>query len=122
MSLRVLSSIFRLVPRHYDAHGLVISSLSSGGPTRQHSTQNKKINLKKSSSRQWLIRQLNDKYVKLARVEQWRCRSAFKLLEIQEKCDILKPGMGVIDCGAAPGSWSQVAARLVRATGKMVHN
>lgn len=76
-----------------------------------------KINLKNKSSRQWLLRQMNDKYVKLARIENWRCRSAFKLLEIQEKYEILKPGMRVIDCGAAPGSWSQVAAKFVQSTG-----
>lgn len=63
------------------------------------------------------MRQMNDKYVKLARIEKWRCRSAFKLLEIQEKCNILKPNMSVIDCGAAPGSWSQVAAKLVGSKG-----
>ncbi|XP_067940354.1 ribosomal RNA large subunit methyltransferase E-like isoform X2 [Watersipora subatra] len=76
-------------------------------------SSSRKISLQKTSSRQWLIRQMNDKYVKLARYEHYRCRSAFKLLEIDEKYKILEAGMSVLDCGAAPGSWSQVAAKLV---------
>ncbi|KAK3594381.1 hypothetical protein CHS0354_009673 [Potamilus streckersoni] len=68
---------------------------------------------KKLSSQLWLRRQLNDPYVQKSRVENWRCRSAFKLLEIDDKRGILKPGNIVIDCGAAPGSWSQVAVKRV---------
>lgn len=79
----------------------------------------KKINLQKASSRQWLIRQMNDKYVKLARYEHYRCRSVFKLIQIDEKHALLQPGMVVLDCGAAPGSWSQVASKLVNSTGKL---
>lgn len=60
---------------------------------------------------------MNDKYVKQARYEHYRCRSAFKLIQIHEKFNILEPGMGVLDCGAAPGSWSQVAAKLVKSGG-----
>jgi len=86
----------------------------------EYATSTKKINLKKASSRQWLLRQINDKYVKEARLKQYRCRSAFKLLEINEKHNILKPGMKVLDCGAAPGSWSQVAAELTNANGELV--
>lgn len=63
------------------------------------------------------MRQMNDKYVQLARYEHYRCRSAFKLLQIDEKYGILNAGMTVLDCGAAPGSWSQVAAKLVNSTG-----
>ncbi|XP_043567751.1 rRNA methyltransferase 2, mitochondrial isoform X4 [Chiloscyllium plagiosum] len=74
--------------------------------------------LKKTPAEQrWLSRQLRDPYVKSARQQNFRCRSAFKLLEINEKHNILKPGNSVIDCGAAPGAWSQVAVDRVNATG-----
>lgn len=68
----------------------------------------------KKSSHEWVTRQLNDPYVKRAREENWRCRSAFKLIEIDDRFNILKPGGIVIDCGAAPGSWSQVAAQRIQ--------
>jgi len=70
-----------------------------------------------TAAQNWLIRQLKDPYVKRARQESYRCRSAFKLLEIDEKFNILKPGYIVLDCGSAPGSWSQVAVRRVNADG-----
>eukprot|EP00061_Rhincodon_typus_P013309 g39608.t1 len=74
--------------------------------------------LKKTPAEQrWLTRQLRDPYVKSARQQNFRCRSAFKLLEIDEKHNILRPGISVIDCGAAPGAWSQVAVDRVNATG-----
>ncbi|GJQ72355.1 hypothetical protein Trydic_g3441 [Trypoxylus dichotomus] len=65
------------------------------------------------SSQQWLVRQLNDPYVEKAKLLNYRCRSAFKLLEIDDKYKFLKPGSTVIDCGAAPGSWTQVAVNRV---------
>jgi len=64
-----------------------------------------------SSSTKWLKRQLNDPYVAKAQLEGYRGRAAFKLIEINEKIDVLKPDMMVIDLGAAPGGWSQVAAK-----------
>lgn len=73
-----------------------------------------------SSSRRWLARQRQDPYVKRAHAEGYRSRAAFKLLEIQERDRLLKPGMVVVDLGAAPGGWSQVAARLVGDRGKVV--
>lgn len=63
------------------------------------------------SSQRWLTRQLNDPYVHRARQEGWRARSVFKLLELDERFSLLKPGARVVDLGAAPGSWSQYAAR-----------
>lgn len=72
------------------------------------------------SSRRWLDRHLNDPYVKRVQVDGYRSRAAYKLLEIQEKDLILKPGMQVVDLGAAPGSWSQIAQRLVGSTGRVV--
>ena len=64
-----------------------------------------------TSSTKWLKRQLNDPYVTKAQMEGYRGRAAFKLVEINEKLDILKPNMMVVDLGAAPGGWCQVAAQ-----------
>ena len=66
------------------------------------------------SSQRWLERQLNDPYVSAAKAEGYRSRAAFKLAEMDQKHHLLKPGMRVLDLGAAPGGWSQVAARQVR--------
>src|ERR1700744_1770622 len=62
------------------------------------------------SSRAWLQRQLNDPYVAKARASGYRSRAAFKLVELDEKFRFLKKGARVLDLGAAPGGWSQVAA------------
>jgi 23S rRNA (uridine2552-2'-O)-methyltransferase len=72
------------------------------------------------SSRRWLERQLNDPYVARARREGYRSRAAFKLTEIDDKHRFLKPGQRVIDLGAAPGGWSQVAAKRVGEGGRVV--
>lgn len=66
------------------------------------------------SSRQWLLRQLNDPYVTRAQDLGYRSRAAFKLLEIDAKYRFLKPGITVIDLGAAPGGWTQVAAEKLK--------
>ncbi len=70
---------------------------------------------RKPSSRRWLERQLNDPYVARAKREDLRSRAAFKLSEIDDKARFLKNGVRVIDLGAAPGGWSQVAAKRVGA-------
>src|SRR3974390_2134494 len=75
---------------------------------------------RKQSSKLWLTRQLNDPYVARARREGLRSRAAYKLAEIDERFHLLKPGAKVVDLGAAPGGWSQVAARRAGATGKVV--
>ena len=67
------------------------------------------------SSTLWLERQLNDPYVARARREGYRSRAAYKLIEIDDKVRVLKPGTRVVDLGAAPGGWSQVAAKRVGA-------
>jgi len=67
------------------------------------------------SSKRWLERQLNDPYVAAARDRGLRSRAAFKLVEIDDKARFLKPGAVVVDLGAAPGGWSQIAAERVRA-------
>ena len=78
---------------------------------------------RKLSSKLWLERQLNDPYVAKAKAAGYRSRAAFKLLEIDDKFRLLKPGMAVVDLGAAPGGWSQIAAKRVGSTegkGKVV--
>jgi len=75
---------------------------------------------KSQSSRTWLERQLNDPYVIRAKREGFRSRAAFKLIEIDDKHHLLKPGAKVADLGAAPGGWSQVAAKRVGARGRVV--
>jgi 23S rRNA (uridine2552-2'-O)-methyltransferase len=67
------------------------------------------------SSQRWLQRQLNDPYVAAAKREGFRSRAAYKLAEIDDKHRLLKPGMRVVDLGAAPGGWSQIAAERVAA-------
>ncbi|HEU0146717.1 MAG: rRNA (uridine2552-2-O)-methyltransferase [Bradyrhizobium sp.] len=70
---------------------------------------------RKLSSKLWLERQLNDPYVLQAKRDGYRSRAAYKLLEIDDKFHLLKPGMTVLDLGAAPGGWSQIAAKRVGA-------
>jgi len=72
---------------------------------------------RKASSVRWLERQLNDPYSAAARAEGYRARSAYKLAEIDDRFHLLAPGKRVVDLGAAPGGWSQVAAARVRSTG-----
>jgi 23S rRNA (uridine2552-2'-O)-methyltransferase len=72
---------------------------------------------RKASSTAWLERQLNDPYVAKAKAEGYRARSAYKLIEIDDRYHLLKPGDRVVDLGAAPGGWSEVAADRVRSTG-----
>ena len=67
------------------------------------------------SSKLWLERQLNDPYVGRAKREGLRSRAAYKLIEIDDRHRLLKPGARVVDLGAAPGGWSQVAAKRTRA-------
>jgi 23S rRNA (uridine2552-2'-O)-methyltransferase len=72
------------------------------------------------SSKMWLERQLNDPYVQRAKREGYRSRSAFKLVEIDDKYRILKKGARVVDLGAAPGGWCQVAAKRIGEGGRIV--
>ncbi|WP_363346596.1 RlmE family RNA methyltransferase [Methylocystis echinoides] len=67
------------------------------------------------SSTLWLERQLNDPYVARAKREGYRSRAAYKLIEMDDRCHLLKPGGRIVDLGAAPGGWSQVAADRVKA-------
>ena len=72
------------------------------------------------SSKAWLRRHVSDAYVRQARAEGYRSRAAYKLLEIDQKDRLLRAGMRVLDLGAAPGGWSQVAARKVGPRGRVV--
>ncbi len=72
------------------------------------------------SSKAWLQRHVTDAYVRQARAAGYRSRAAYKLLEIDQKDRLLKPGMRVLDLGAAPGGWSQVAGRKVGPRGRVV--
>jgi len=72
---------------------------------------------RKQSSKLWLERQLNDPYVAQAKRDGYRSRAAYKLIEMDDKHRFLKAGMTVVDLGAAPGGWSQVAAKRVNALG-----
>jgi 23S rRNA (uridine2552-2'-O)-methyltransferase len=89
---------------------------ASVGPGRSLKQRLKKGKGRTVSSKAWLERQLNDPYVAEARRQGFRSRSAFKLIEIDDKYHLLEPGQKVVDLGAAPGGWSQVAAQRVRAT------
>lgn len=70
-----------------------------------------------NSSTRWLQRQLNDPYVQKSKADGYRSRAAYKLLEINDKLHMLKPGQIVVDLGAAPGSWSQIARDIVKKGG-----
>jgi 23S rRNA (uridine2552-2'-O)-methyltransferase len=72
------------------------------------------------SSKQWLRRHVTDPYVRKAKEQGYRSRAAFKLLEIAEKEKLLRPGELVVDLGAAPGGWSQVAAQKVKPGGRVL--
>lgn len=79
--------------------------------------QMKKLKGKTAAEQRWVLRQLKDPYVKASHDQNFRCRSAFKLLEIDDKFHLLQPGYSVVDCGAAPGAWSQVAVDRVNSAG-----
>lgn len=90
------------------------------GGGRQLTTRLKPGKGRTNSSRRWLERQLNDPYVDAARRAGYRSRSAYKLAELDDRFRLLKPGYRVLDLGAAPGGWSQVAAERVGSKGAVV--
>ncbi|MGD9784282.1 MAG: RlmE family RNA methyltransferase [Hyphomicrobiaceae bacterium] len=87
-----------------------------GGGQRNLKVRVKTARRRSQASTRWLERQLNDPYVAASKREGMRSRAAYKLKEIDDKYAILKPGHRVVDLGAAPGGWSQVAAERVKAT------
>jgi len=88
------------------------SSNPTGG--RQLSVRLKTARGRKTSSQRWLQRQLNDPYVAKSKELGYRSRAAFKLIEMNEKVKFLNPGSRVVDLGAAPGGWTQVAIEIVK--------
>lgn len=72
------------------------------------------------SSASWLSRHLSDPFVKQAQKDGYRSRSAYKLIELNEKDKLIRPGMRILDLGSAPGGWSQVAGRMVGAKGRVL--
>ncbi|MFC3874064.1 RlmE family RNA methyltransferase [Neisseria musculi] len=77
------------------------------------------MSVRSKSSKAWLNEHVNDHYVHLAKKEGYRARAAYKLLEINEKDKLIRPGMVLADLGSAPGSWSQAAAQLAGSGGKV---
>ncbi len=88
--------------------------------TRRESVRVKTAKTRSTSSARWLQRQLNDPYVAKAREAGWRSRAAFKLLDMDEKFNLLAAGHRVVDLGCAPGGWAQVAVAKVGDKGKVV--
>jgi 23S rRNA (uridine2552-2'-O)-methyltransferase len=80
-------------------------------PSRGLSVSLKTAKSRTAASQRWLARQLNDPYVAAARQQGWRSRAAFKLLELDDRYHLIRPDARVVDLGAAPGGWTQVAAR-----------
>jgi 23S rRNA (uridine2552-2'-O)-methyltransferase len=78
------------------------------------------MTVRTKSSARWLNEHVNDPYVKQAQKDGYRSRSSYKLIQLNEKDRLIRPGMLVLDVGSAPGGWSQVAARLVGAKGRVL--
>lgn len=93
---------------------------TAGSGSRALKVRVKTAGKRSLSSKLWLERQLNDPYVARAKREGMRSRAAFKLAEIDDKARFLRKGARVVDLGAAPGGWSQIAAKRVGDTGKVV--
>jgi 23S rRNA (uridine2552-2'-O)-methyltransferase len=96
------------------------SSGKSGSGSRMMFEKVKTAKKRTPSSTRWLQRQLNDPYVIEARKQGFRSRAAFKLIELDDRFHVLKPGLRVVDLGAAPGGWTQVAVKRVGPKGKIV--
>jgi len=90
-----------------------MTTVKSSGRENGLKTRVKTARKRSLSSTLWLQRQLNDPYVARAKAEGFRSRAAYKLSEIDERYKIFKPGQNIVDLGAAPGGWSQVAAQKV---------
>ena len=94
----------------------------SAGPAKKKPLRDLKERLRTAqgrtlSSQKWLERQINDPFVRKAQAEGWRSRAAFKIMELDDKYKLFKPGARVLDLGAAPGGWLQVAVKRVNAEG-----
>ena len=99
----------------------MIKTTNMGGGTGRKSDRDLKVRVKTSKGRKigstlWLQRQLNDPYVAKAKAEGYRSRAAYKIMELNERYKLFHKGQRVVDLGAAPGGWSQVAAPIVGST------
>jgi 23S rRNA (uridine2552-2'-O)-methyltransferase len=99
----------------------MVKTTNMGGGTGRKTDKDLKVRVKTSKGRKigstlWLQRQLNDPYVAKAKSEGLRSRAAYKLIELNERYNLLRKGMRVVDLGAAPGGWSLVAAPIVGST------
>jgi 23S rRNA (uridine2552-2'-O)-methyltransferase len=99
----------------------MVKTTNMGGGAGRRSDRDLKVRVKTGKGRKigstlWLQRQLNDPYVARAKAEGYRSRAAYKLKELDERYKLLRPGMRVVDLGAAPGGWSQVAAAATGST------
>lgn len=93
--------------------------VNPSGRGRMKKVRVKNVKKRTVSSARWLQRQLNDPFVKQAQQDGYRARSAYKIIEIDDKIKVMKPGATVIDLGSAPGSWTQIAVERVKSlTGK----
>ena len=72
------------------------------------------------TSKSWMSEHVSDSFVKQAQVDGYRARSAYKLIEIDEKYNLFKENMTIVDLGSAPGSWSQVAVKRIGSKGKVI--
>ncbi|HEY8613272.1 MAG TPA: RlmE family RNA methyltransferase [Roseomonas sp.] len=93
---------------------------SRGGGERNLSTRLRTARGRTTASQKWLERQLNDPYVKAAKAAGWRSRAAFKILELDERFKLFRPNQRIVDLGAAPGGWTQVAVKRAGERGKVV--
>lgn len=87
---------------------------------RREAVRVKTAKKRSKSSAKWLARQLNDPYVAAAKEEGYRSRAAYKIIQLDEKFKLFKTGQRVLDLGAAPGGWSQIAAQRIGSKGKLV--
>ena len=106
----------RVPGRRKKVNATVRAGVSGGETDALRSLRTKTVSLRRTRGRttgqqRWLTRQLNDPYVQAAHKQGWRSRAAFKLIELDDRFQLIKPGMRVVDLGAAPGGWTQVALK-----------
>jgi 23S rRNA (uridine2552-2'-O)-methyltransferase len=97
---------------------MTLGSGKGPGTTRHLAVPVRTTRNRSAASQRWLARQLNDPYVTAAKAQGFRSRAAFKLIELDEKFGLIRPGVRVVDLGAAPGGWTQVAVQ--RGAGRVV--
>jgi 23S rRNA (uridine2552-2'-O)-methyltransferase len=97
-----------------------VTQSSRPGGERNLSTRLRTAKGRSNASQRWLERQLNDPYVKAAKAAGWRSRAAFKILELDERFKLFRPRQRIVDLGAAPGGWTQVAVKRAGEGGKVV--